>query len=399
MPRTALRTCLGACLALALLLTTGLEPAGAQPAPKTRASNIDLTKEGLFPTEVVGPLARPSMATIEAVGLPYSGASLASPFQRTVRKIGGTGFVLTPDGYILTSPHTVQDAEFLKVTIEGETYEAKHIADDEFYEVSLIKIDDPKARGVRFQPVRWGNSDQMPVGSPVVVVGSPVSLDKTLTYGFVTNIRDVRLRGAGGLSTGVLVPDGIEIDAAIVPSNYGGPVFNAQAEVIGIVNRRSTAGRQQNLNYTIPSNIIKPIVDQMLARGRAFHPWFGVEPYIPYANSKNLAIYLGVPLREINPETNEPYGIVGVLVGAVAVASPAAEAGLARGDLLLKFDGRMIKDTKALEVAVLGLRENQSFTLTLVRNGQVISKRITIADRPTIKEMQDRGIQTQFYGI
>lgn len=390
-------------LSLTLLMTlAAIAPVQAAPAPKapTRASNIDMTAGGLFPTEVVGPIARPSLATVEAIGLPFSGASTASPFQRTVRKIGGSGFIVSADGHIITSPYTVRDAKIVNVTIEGETYEAKIVAEDEFYELSLLKVDDPKARGKKFVPVQWGDSDAMVVGRPVIVMGSPATLDKTMTYGFVTNRRDVRLRGAGGLSTGVLVPDGIEVDAAIVPSNYGGPVFNERAQVVGVVNRwTGRESGQQNLNYTVPSNIVRPIVEQMISRGRAFHPWFGIEPFATYNASKNLAVYIGVPTRMTNPETNEPYGIVGVLINSVSVASPASQSGLLRGDLILKWNGELIKDTKALEKRVLDLRQNESFTLTIIRNGKVLSKRITIADRPTIKEMQEEGIRPQFYGI
>lgn len=393
---------LGLCVAILSLTWSLALPANAAPAPKTssRASNIDLTGGGLFPTEVVGPAARDSLATIEAVGLPFSGASTASPFQRTVRKIGGSGFVVSAEGHVITSPFTVRDAKLVNVTISGKTYEAKIVAEDEFYELSLLKIDDPEARGVRFKPVQWGNSDEMIVGRPVVVMGSPATLDKTMTYGFVTNIRDIRLRGAGGLSTGVLVPDALEIDAAIVPSNYGGPVFNERAEVIAVVNRwtgRETG--QQNLNYSVPSNVIKPIVDQLIASGRAFHPWLGLEPYFTYNQSKSFAIYVGVPIRKPNPATGEAYGIVGYFVNSVSVLSPAAEAGIARGDLILKYNGELLKDTKDLEVRILKLKRGESFTLTLVRNGKVYNKRITIADRPTIKEMNEEGIRPQFYGI
>jgi serine protease Do len=391
---------IGLCAASLLALCVAIPVQAAPEAKSPRASNIDLRAGGLFPTEVVGPAARHSLVTVEAVGLPFSGASTASPFQRTVRKIGGSGFIVSTEGHIITSPYTVRDAKLVNVTVDGETYDAKIIAEDEFYEISLLKIDDPDARGIRFDPVEWGSSGDMKVGMPIVVMGSPAALDKTMTYGFVTNRRDIRLRGAGGLSTGVLVPYAIEIDAAIVPSNYGGPVFNDTAHVVGIVNRwTGRESGQQNMNYAVPSDIAKPILDQMIAKGRAFHPWFGIEPFIPYNSSKNLAIYIGVPTRKANPDTGEPYGIVGYLVNSVSTDSPAAQAGLIKGDLLLKFNGQLIKDTKFLELRILELKQGQSFTLTIIRNGVVINKRITIADRPTIKEMQEAGIKPQFYGI
>ncbi|HYE79415.1 MAG TPA: trypsin-like peptidase domain-containing protein [bacterium] len=392
--------CVRIAASLALFGILAAAPAVAAPARKAPRAGASPTTNEQFPTEVVAPIATPSLATVEAIGLPFSGASTATPFQRTIRKVGGSGFVVSAEGHVVTSPHTVQDAKFVNVTIEDVKYEAKVITTDEFYELTLLKVDDPKAAGKRFTPVRWGKSRDMVVGNPVVVMGSPATLDKTITYGFVTNIRDIRLRGTRGLSTGVLVPDALEMDAAIVPSNYGGPVFNGNGEVIGVVNRYTgPESGQANMNYMVPSDAIKPIVDQLLTKGRAFHPWFGIEPYAPYGGSKNLAVYLGVPIREINPDTGEPYGIVGVLVNSVAVGSPAYDAGIQRGDLILKINGRIIKDTKDLELTILSMKQNQSFTCTIVRARQVYTKRITIADRPTLKEQQERDIRIQRFGI
>jgi serine protease Do len=332
-----------------------------------------------FPSISVFEKVKDSMVSITSVELPYSGYGFYSAYTKTILTSGGTGFLVTEDGYVLTYLGTVQKSEIVKVTLNDEEYEADVVATDEFYDVALLKIDDPDAEGVVFKPITWGNSDDTLRGDPVVVVGDPSGgIDKTLTYGFITNFRDLRLAGPHNFD-GVLVPDSIEIDASITRGNYGGPVFNASGEAIAVVNRLA-AGRE-DMNYTIPSNIMKSIYDQLYERGEVFHPWFGIFPYNNL--DLRLAVYMGIPIKEDNPETGEPYGIVGILIDDVAATSPAARAGLRKGDLLLKVNGELLRTRRQLEKIILAMEEDQTFDLVLVRNGEVFYKRIRIAERAT----------------
>lgn len=330
-----------------------------------------------FPSISVFEKVKDSMVSITSVELPYSGYGRYSAYTKTILTSGGTGFIVTEDGYVLTYLGTVEESEIVKVTIGEDEYEADVVATDDFFDIALLKIDDPDAEGIEFTPIQWGDSDNILRGDPVVVVGDPAGgIDKTLTYGFVTNFRDLRLAGPHNFD-GVLIADAIEIDASITRGNYGGPVFNREGEVIAVVNRLS-AGKE-DMNYTVPSNLMKNLFDQLYERGEIFHPWFGVFPY--NGLDKRLSVYLGIPLREINPDTDEPFGIVGVLIDDVAATSPASRAGIRKGDLILEINGILLKTQKQLEKIILAMEEDETFAITIVRNGEVFYKRLRVSER------------------
>ena len=335
------------------------------------------TIRNAFPSISVFEKVKDSMVSITSVELPYSGYGRYSAYTKTILTSGGTGFIVTDDGYVMTYLGTVEESEIVKITIGEDEYEADVVATDDFYDIALLKIDDPDAEGVEFKPVVWGDSNDIMRGDPIVVVGDPAGgVDKTLTYGFVTNFRDLRLAGPHNFD-GVLIADAIEIDASITRGNYGGPIFNYKGEVIAVVNR--LAAGKEDMNYTIPGNMMKGLYDQLYERGEIFHPWFGVFPYDNL--DKRLSVYLGIPMREINPETDEPYGIVGVLLDDVAATSPAARSGLRKGDLLLEINGVLLRTQKQLEKIILSMEEDQTFAITVVRNGEVFYKRIRVQDR------------------
>ncbi len=360
-------------------------PAPAQVGQLTEGYSAEFVREKFPPVEVYRNVEN-SLVSIESVSLPYAGVSVFSPFQRTISRTGGTGFIITKDGYMLTYPQTVEDAEIVNVTIEGKTYKASVEATDDFYQLALLKVwwPEPSEPGYAdypprrdFTPVKWGDSSAVERGSPVIVMGDPVDLEDTMTYGFCSNIRDMRMVGPNGWD-GILVLDAIVIDASINPGNFGGPVFSDAGEVIGIVNRK-TYGGVQNINYALPSNKMLDVANQLIEDGKVFHPWFGVFPYTLY--DKTLAVYLGIPIDEINPETGKPYEVVGVMVDDVAATSPAAKIGLNRGDLILRIDGKLLETVKDLEEAITLMTPGQRFTVTVIRNNEIYNKKTVIADK------------------
>lgn len=360
----------------------------SSPAPAQEGKYTAEFARDMFPPVQVYQEVRNSLVSIESVSLPYAGVSMFSPFQREISRVGGTGFVITADGYILTYPQTVEDAEIVNVTIDGKVYKAAVEAKDDFYQIALLKVwwpvpnepgfkDYPPKRD--FVPVKWGDSNSVNRGDPVIVMGDPVDLEDTMTYGFCSNIRDMRMVGPNGWD-GILVIDAIVIDASINPGNFGGPVFNHSGEVIGIVNRK-TYGGVQNINYALPSNKILDVANQLIEDGKVFHPWFGVFPYLLY--DKTLAVYLGIPIDEINPDTGEPYEVVGVMVDDVAALSPAARIGLTRGDLILRIDGKLLETVKDLEEKIMQMVPEQRFSVTVIRNNEVYNRKAVIADKET----------------
>jgi serine protease Do len=368
-----------------LLILMALLAVGIAAPVSAKEVSADFVREE-FPPVMVYQNIKDSLVSIESVSLPYAGVSVLNTFQRTITRTGGTGFLVTSDGYILSYPQTVEDSEIVTVTIEGEEYRATVETEDEYYQITLLKVwwpepgdplfeDYPAKR--EFKPITWGDSTTVKRGDPVMVLGDPVGLDDTMTYGYCSNIRDMRMIGPNGWD-GILVLNAIVIDASINPGNYGGPVLNNNGEVIGVVNRKSTGG-VQNINYCLPSNKIMDVVNQLIENGKVFHPWFGVFPYASY--DKKLAVYIGIPIDEINPDTGEPYELVGVLIEDIAQTSPAAKIGMQMGDLILRLDGDLIEDIKDLEEKILSMQPDSIFKLTIIRNNEIFYKQVRIMDK------------------
>lgn len=325
-----------------------------------------------FPPVLVAEVGKDCLVTIESVGLPFAGFSILDPFQRTISEFGGTGVIIHPDGYIITAPDNVRDAEILKVVHQGTEYEATVEMIDEYYDLALLRID---ATGL--PSVNWGNSDTVQRGEPVVVMGAPAGLEETLTYGFVSNIRDFRIVGPRGYD-GMLVLDGFVIDAALHSGVQTGPVYNRFGECIGFVSRKSRGG-EEDIGYIVPSNVIHHVIDQMINDGAVCHPWLGI--FIHYDYNRTLALYMGIPINEIDPETGEEYDVVGILVSGVAEGSPAAGAGIQRGDLILRADGQLMRTAKDLEEIILRKECGAEVDLVIVRSQELRYVTIEIGDK------------------
>lgn len=327
-----------------------------------------------FPPVRIAKIASGCLVTVESVSLPYAGFSLLNPFQRTISEIGGTGFIIRSDGYIITSPRVVRESKILTVIHDGVEYDATVEMIDEYYDLALLRID---ATGLPTPTL--GNSDLVLRGDPIVVMGAPAGLERTMTYGFITNIRDFRITGPRG--DGMLILNGFVVDAALHTGVEAGPVFNSNGELVAIVSRKGVGrGRPiENISYCIPVNLLAHLSDQMVDYGKVCHPWLGIFPYIAY--TRTLALYMGIPINEIDPETAEAYDVVGVLVEMIADTSPAAQAGIVRGDLILRADGELLRTIKDLERIILNKQCDETLTLTIIRNFVVKYIDITIGDK------------------
>jgi len=228
--------------------------------------------------------------------------------------------------------------------------------------------------------VKWGDSDTVERGIPVVVMGAPSGLDRTMTYGFVTNVRDFRISGPRGFD-GMLILNGFVVDAALHSGMFPGPVYNSDGLVIGVAARKAERDYRppEDIGYVIPSNIAKSIGNQMIEHGKVCHPWLGVFLYYEY--DRALALYMGVPVNEVDPETGQEYDVVGVLVDAVAVNSPAALAGITRGDLILRADGKLLRTIKDLETIILNKGCGDQLELTIMRGSELNYVTVEIGDK------------------
>jgi serine protease Do len=246
----------------------------------------------------------------------------------------GSGVILNDDGYILTNAHVASPrAVDLSITLANlERIKASLVGWDHWTDLALLKLDltDLKRRGLKFSHADLGDSDKMQPGEPVLAVGTPYGLTRTVTRGIISNNRRSFEDGLGsinGYETG-LFNTWLQTDAAINPGNSGGPLVTEDGQVIGI-NSRSSSGSAESLGFAIPINVAKRVV-AALARS-------GGEGGMGAVTRSYLGLVFG-PLQDLEKFYSLKQN-TGVLINNVELGSPAAKAGLRAGDILLKLDG------------------------------------------------------------
>jgi serine protease Do len=251
----------------------------------------------------------------------------------------GSGFIISGDGYILTNNHVVEGADEITVKLsDGREFSGEVRGLDPKLDLALIKIE----AGEDLPVAGLGESDGIKVGEWVMAIGNPFGLEQTVTVGIVS--AKGRVIGAGPYD------DFIQTDASINPGNSGGPLFNMEGEVIGI-NTAIIAGGQ-GIGFAIPVNMAKQIIPQLRDDGHVTRGWLGVTVQ---ALSKELADSFGLESTH------------GALVNEVIKDSPAAEAGLQRGDIILTFDGQGIKELNDLPQLVAATAVDKTVKVEIFR--------------------------------
>ncbi|OGW42147.1 MAG: hypothetical protein A2010_08320 [Nitrospirae bacterium GWD2_57_9] len=276
------------------------------------------------------------------------------PSQREkVRQSLGSGFVISPDGYILTNNHVVDKARDIKVAFsDGRVMEAKLIGTSKEIDIALIKVE---ATGLPF--VELGDSDTLEVGDWVMAIGNPFGLNHTVTAGIVS--AKGRVIGVGPYD------DLIQTDAAINPGNSGGPLFNMTGEVVGINTVIIAAG--QNLGFAVPITMVKGVLPSIREKGRPDMGWLGVSAQVI---TPDLAAAVGLA---------EP---VGALVNGITKNSPAEKAGLKRGDVIVELDGKKILDPSELPRMVAFGHIGKTVVMKVIRQGKPIEIQAVVELRP-----------------
>jgi S1-C subfamily serine protease len=282
----------------------------------------------------------------------FFGDEMLAPRSEVMRG-QGSGFVIDKSGIILTNSHVVNGADKVTVTLkDGRTFEGKVRGTDEVSDLAVVKIN-----GTNLPVAPLGDSDDITVGDWAIAVGNPLGLDNTVTLGIVSTLH--RSSAQIGLSDKRL--DFIQTDAAINPGNSGGPLLNDRGEVIGI----NTAIRADamGIGFAIPVNKAKSIKDA-LARGETIsHPYIGVQmttitPEIARQNNSDPNSAFQVP--EVN----------GVIVVRVLPNTPAAIAGIRRGDVVTQINGQPVKTAEDLQNLVENSRIGQSLKVQIQRGNQ-----------------------------
>jgi serine protease Do len=279
---------------------------------------------------------------------------------RTARSLG-SGFVISPDGYIATNAHVVARASKVTVRLASKKeYPAKIIGVDEKTDVALIKIE-PKEP---LQPVALGDSSGLEVGEWVMAIGSPFGLEQTVTVGVVS--AKARVLGAGPYD------DFIQTDAAINPGNSGGPLVDGEGRVVGINTAISSrSGGNEGVGFAIPVALAKSILDQLRDTGKVERGW------------------LGIGIQDVTPELASSLDLgetTGALVANIAPDSPAERAGVERGDVIVEFAGKPITESHQLPALVAESRIGSQAHLTVLRNGAKKTLDVTIANLPAEPE-------------
>ncbi|MEU2394582.1 trypsin-like peptidase domain-containing protein [Streptomyces sp. NPDC007369] len=274
----------------------------------------------------------------------------------------GTGFVLDPQGHILTNHHVVAGAKDITVTFStGESVGAELVGQDSGYDLAVVRVD-----GVRgLQPLALGNSEDVQVGDPVVAIGAPFDLSNTVTAGIISATgRPITAGGDKGDGSDVSYVDALQTDAPINPGNSGGPLLDARARVIGInsaIRGADKAGSEKQsgsigLGFAIPVNQGKRVAEELIRTGRATHPVIGVTLDMEYTGDGARVGSRG--------EGGKP---------AVTPDGPAARAGVKAGDVITKVDGRRVHGGDELIIKVRAHRPGDPLRLTVLRDGRELT--------------------------
>ena len=278
----------------------------------------------------------------------------------------GSGFVIRADGVILTNAHVIAGATTINVAMrDGQTYKAKLLGSDELNDLAVLQI---PARNLPVAPL--GTSRNLLLGEWAIAIGNPYGFvldnpEPSVTAGVISAVgRNLTARSEGG---GVYV-DMIQTDASINPGNSGGPLVNALGEVIGVNSSiYSPTGSSVGLGFAIPIDRARRVADDLVAHGKARQPWIGVR--------------IGEPGTDQTSRSNVSRGAV---VGVVTPDSPAAAAGIRRGDVLIKSRERTLRSQYDWEAELLELRVGEEVPLTVRRGGRELQIRVTVADRPEV---------------
>jgi len=268
----------------------------------------------------------------------------------------GSGVIVDPRGYVLTNNHVVENAGSVEVRLSDDRkFPGTIVGRDPKTDLAVLKIEAPADS---LPVATLGDSDKLRAGQWAIAIGNPFGLDRTVTIGHIS--------ATGRTHVGVATYEAfIQTDASINPGNSGGPLLNIQGRVIGINTAIVSSG--QGIGFSIPINMAREIMTQLISKGRVVRGW------------------LGIVIQELTPELAEGFGVKkdsGVLVADVMKDGPAEAAGLKPGDVIVEFDGVPIKDVTDLQKRVASVEPGLATPLVVIRDKASTSLRVKLGEQP-----------------
>jgi serine protease Do len=285
------------------------------------------------------------------------GGPLNIPKERREKSLG-SGVIVSPEGYILTNNHVVDGATVVRVTLSDKReFQARIVGTDPKTDIAVLKID-----ATNLKPVILGDSSKVEVGDTALAIGDPFGVGQTVTKGIISATG----RGNLGIED---YEDFIQTDAPINPGNSGGALINDRGELVGINTAIiGQSGGSQGIGFAVPVNLAHQVLDQILKNGKVARSYMGILP------------------QDMTPEMAKAFGEKqprGVVVGDVSPNSPAQEAGVQRGDIILDVNGEPVTDSNQLRMNISMMEPGTSIQLKLLRNGSAKDLSLKLAEMPT----------------
>ena len=282
----------------------------------------------------------------------------------------GTGVIIDKEGHILTNNHVAGNADEINVVLDnGEKYKAELVGADPKTDLAVLKIDADKP----LPYLQFGDSDKIEVGDWVVAIGHPRGLDQTVTQGIIS------AKHRTGITDPSSYQDFLQTDAAINPGNSGGPLLSLDGKVIGINTAiASQSGGFEGIGFAIPSNMAVHVSKALIDHGSVSRGW------------------MGVSVQDLTPEMAKSFKLdstKGALIADVIKGGPAEKAGVKRGDVIVKWDGKTIDDMSQLRNVVAATKIGEKVDVVVMRDSKEKTLQLTVGNMDDAAEMQTTSVK------